>query len=68
MLCVPVLSFRWKGGWILVLKLYIYIYTHTHTHTTNVSPLEWMSAIICLHQYAQVAGEDVFILWLSAGA
>jgi hypothetical protein len=27
-----------------------------------------MSAIICLHQYAQVAGEDVFILWLSAGA
>ena len=27
-----------------------------------------MSAIICLHQYAQVAGEDVFILCLSAGA
>jgi hypothetical protein len=27
-----------------------------------------LSAIICLHQYAHVAGEDVFILWLSAGA
>jgi hypothetical protein len=27
-----------------------------------------LSAVICLHQYAQVAGEDVFILWLLAGA
>jgi hypothetical protein len=27
-----------------------------------------LSAIICLHQYAQLAGEDVFILRLVAGA